>query len=175
MHWLKYLPTFSRRQFKLHFLELHCVSVQIPLKLARKLSCWQYIIIGLVDGLAPNRQMAWITEHLNARSCVYEYIEAASRMYASVNQATIGSDNCLRLLGGHYLNQWWLIVNWNTFQWNFDRDTNIFIEEYAFKNVVCETPAILSQCGKCIFKQPIRSYVIKPCCLTWNFTWMDLF
>ena len=53
----------------------------------------------------------------------------------------------------HYLNQCWNIVNWtlrNKFQWNFNRNSNICIEENTFENVVCEMSAIFSrpQCVK---------------------------
>ena len=53
----------------------------------------------------------------------------------------------------HYLNQYWIIVNWtlaNIFQWKFNQNTTIFIEENACENVVCEMPSILSrpQCVK---------------------------
>ena len=33
----------------------------------------------------------------------------------------------------------------NKFQWNFYRNSNIFIEENTFENVVCEMSAILSR------------------------------
>ena len=48
----------------------------------------------------------------------------------------------------HYLNQCWNIVNWNLrnkLQWNFNRNSNIFIQEYALDNVVCEMASILSR------------------------------
>ena len=41
----------------------------------------------------------------------------------------------------HYLNQRWPIVNWtirNEFQWNLNLNSSIFIQEYAFENVVCQ-------------------------------------
>ena len=41
----------------------------------------------------------------------------------------------------HYLNQCWNIVNWtfrNKLQWIFNRNTNIFVHEIAFENVVCD-------------------------------------
>ena len=50
--------------------------------------------------------------------------------------------------------------NWcNKLQWNFNRNSNIFIQENAFENVVCEMASILSrpQCVKCILLI-IRSY-----------------
>ena len=45
----------------------------------------------------------------------------------------------------HYLNQCWNIVNCtdrNKFQWNFNRNSNIFIIENALENVVCEMASI---------------------------------
>ena len=46
-----------------------------------------------------------------------------------------------------------IIVNWtlrNKLPWNFNRNSNIFIQENAFESVVCEMAAILSrpQCVK---------------------------
>ena len=48
----------------------------------------------------------------------------------------------------HYLNQCWNIVNWtfrNKLQWIFYRNSNIFIQEIAFENVVCNVASILSR------------------------------
>ena len=55
----------------------------------------------------------------------------------------------------HYLNQWWKFVNsnlTNNIQWNHMRNSNIFVQENAFQNVVCEMAAMLSRphCVKCI-------------------------
>ena len=54
-----------------------------------------------------------------------------------------------RLIGAnHYLNQCWEIVNWtlkNKIHWNLNSNTNIFIHENAFENIVCEIAAILSK------------------------------
>ena len=60
----------------------------------------------------------------------------------------IGSDNGLSP-GRHQAIIWtiadWNIVNWthgNKLQWNFNRNSNIFIQENAFENVVCEMASI---------------------------------
>ena len=48
----------------------------------------------------------------------------------------------------HYLNQWWNIVNStlrNKLQWSFNRNSNIFIQENALEDVVCEMASILSR------------------------------
>ena len=53
----------------------------------------------------------------------------------------------------HYLNQCWNIVNetlGNKLQWNFIRNSNIFIQENALENVVGETAAILSR-PQCVY------------------------
>ena len=57
----------------------------------------------------------------------------------------IGSDN--GLVPCHYLNHYWNIVNWalkNKLQWNFNRNSDIFIQENALENVVWEMASILS-------------------------------
>ena len=49
---------------------------------------------------------------------------------------------------GHYLTQCWNFVNWtlgNKLQWNFNRNSNFFIQENAFESVICEMAAILSR------------------------------
>ena len=53
----------------------------------------------------------------------------------------------------HYQNQCWNIVNWtlgNKLQWNFTRNSYIFIQEYPFENGVRKMASILSrpQCVK---------------------------
>ena len=48
----------------------------------------------------------------------------------------------------HYLNLGWIIVNWtlrNKFQWNFNQNSYIFIQENAFEKVVWKMAAILSR------------------------------
>ena len=48
----------------------------------------------------------------------------------------------------HYLNQCWVIVNWtlrNKLQWNFNKNSKLFIHEKASENIVCEMAAILSR------------------------------
>ena len=51
----------------------------------------------------------------------------------------------------HYLNQYWIIVNWtlrNKLQWNFNKKTKLFIHENASENIICKKVAILSR-GRC--------------------------
>ena len=69
-------------------------------------------------------------------------------IYASVNQVSIGLDNGLLPIRHHYLNQYWVIVNWplrNKLQWNFNHHTKLFIYKNASENIVCEIAAILSR------------------------------
>ena len=66
------------------------------------------------------------------------------------NLTIIGSDNDLSPLSApsHYLKRCWNIVNWtfrNELQWNFNRNSNIFIQEIAFENVFCKMAYILSR------------------------------
>ena len=72
----------------------------------------------------------------------------------------------------HYLNQWWNIINWtpaNKFQWNFNQNSYIFIQENPFENAIRKMVAILSwpQCVKkirCACHTPISSEGTK----TWH-------
>ena len=48
----------------------------------------------------------------------------------------------------HYLKQCWDIVNWNSrnkLQWNFKRNSNIFIQENPFENIIWKMASILSR------------------------------
>ena len=69
-----------------------------------------------------------------------------------------------RLVGAKpYLNRCWNIVNWtlgNKLQWNYNRNSNIFIEENAFENVVCEMMFISSrpQCVKVKSKSKYKRF-----------------
>ena len=59
----------------------------------------------------------------------------------------------------HYLNQCWNIVNWslrNKLQWNFNWNSNIFIQENALENIVCEMASILSR-PQCVKRIPQNS------------------
>ena len=72
-------------------------------------------------------------------------------IYASVNWVRIGSDNGLSPVQpapSHYLNQCWVIVSWtlrNKLQWNFNRNTKLFIYENVSENIICEMAAIFSR------------------------------
>ena len=51
------------------------------------------------------------------------------------------------LVPSRYLKQCWNIINWtlrNKLQWNFNRNSNIFIKENAFENGDCKMASILS-------------------------------
>ena len=52
---------------------------------------------------------------------------------------------CLRT-PRHYLEQYWLIVSWTLrgkHQWILDQNKMIFIQENAFRNIVCKISAVL--------------------------------
>ena len=72
----------------------------------------------------------------------------------------------------HCLNQCWNIVNWtlrNKFQWNFNRNSNISIQENALESVVDLSPACIqnrhhnpANCHLCYMNiQSIISYWMK--------------
>ena len=69
----------------------------------------------------------------------------------------------------HYLIQCWDIVNWtlrNKLQWNFNRNSKIFIQENAFKNVIWKMAAILSQ-PQSEFREMIAFSTLVLCFLNW--------
>ena len=52
------------------------------------------------------------------------------------------------MAASHYLKQCWVIVNLtrrNELQWNLNQNTELFIQENASENIVCEMAAILSR------------------------------
>ena len=65
----------------------------------------------------------------------------------------------------HYLNQCWNIINWplrNKLQWNFNQNSNIFIQENALENVVYQMAFTLSrpQCVIGSISQPNSLYIL---------------
>ena len=82
---------------------------------------------------------------------------------------------CCLAASSHYLNQcWnWNIVNLtlrNKLQWNIG-NSNIFIQENACENVVCEMAAILSrpQCVKMPQQTPLDHVGELWCIIPWHF------
>ena len=74
------------------------------------------------------------------------------RIYASVNQDIICSDNDLFSVRHHWshLNQCLFIINLmnrNIRQWNVNKNINICIQENVYENFVCKLSAILSRRG----------------------------
>ena len=70
-------------------------------------------------------------------------------MHIYVGKLTIiSSDNGLSPGWRQNLNQCWNIVDWilkNKLQWNLNWNSNIFIEENTFENVICEMLSISSR------------------------------
>ena len=65
-----------------------------------------------------------------------------------VRETHICVDKLSIIASDNYLNQCWNIVNWtlrNKLQWNFIRNSYIFIHENTLENVVCEMASILSR------------------------------
>ena len=87
-----------------------------------------------------------------------------------------------------FSNQCWNIVNWtlgNKFQWNFNQNWNIFIEENTFENVVCEMLFISSR-PQCVNAEETGHWVsfkmfyckfwsceicVQECCIVLKFEW----
>ena len=79
------------------------------------------------------------------------HLTLVPHIYTSVNRISVGSDNGLSPVRRQ------AIVNWtlrNKLQWNFDKNTKLFIQENAFENIVCDMAAILSR----------ERWAILPCC-----------
>ena len=71
------------------------------------------------------------------------------------------------LVPSHYLNQCWVIVIWtirNEIQWDINRNSNIFMQENAFENVIWKMAAIKSwpQCVKTHY-----TFLIYSCIFPW--------
>ena len=89
-------------------------------------------------------------------NCTHVFTRWGRVTHKCICKLTItGSDNgfVVWTAPSHYLNQCWNIVNWtleNKFQWNLNHNSNLFIQENAFENIVCEIASILSrpQCVK---------------------------
>ena len=63
----------------------------------------------------------------------------------------------------HYLNQYGNIAYWtlrNKFQWNFNWNSNIFIEENTFENVACEMLSISSR-PQCVYIPGLEKVYLK--------------
>ena len=73
----------------------------------------------------------------------------------------------------HYLNQCLNIVNWtlrNKLWWNFNQNSNFFIQEYTFENVFCEMAAILSRGRSVNHPCPRFLLVAHECSFFWSKT-----
>ena len=98
----------------------------------------------------------------NSHQGTYGTLKKVLRIYSSLNHWGQVTHICVAELGHHwfrlwlvpcsapsyYLNQCWNIVNWTfrkKLEWNFNRNSNIFIQEIAIENVVCKMASILSQ------------------------------
>ena len=119
--------------------------------------------------------------HMAPQDHELTYPPSAACIYTPVNWFSIDSGNGLSA-PSHYLNQCCRLINWtlsNKFQWNLNLNSNIFIKENAFENIICEMVTILSRGkwvnslahGRCgsdyksiIFKRIIQNSTIGTCC-----------
>ena len=109
----------------------------------------------------------WFIAHENWTSCQWTTYKMSSKLSILIHLLLVPRI-CVNELGQHwlskcliarsaplsyYLTQCWLVAKWtlrNTFQWKFNRNWYIFIQENAFEYVVWKMAAILSrpQCIK---------------------------
>ena len=88
-----------------------------------------------------------------------------SKLSSINNTPNAGSDDDFVWQHSYYLNQHWHIIDltlWNKFKWNFNQNTNIFLQENAFEYVVCKMSVILSQ------PQCIKNVFVKMSLVTMN-------
>ena len=96
--------------------------------------------------------LEWVKSHIGLRLLLSALTHWGRVMHICVSKLTIiGSDN--GLLPDHYLKLYWNNVYWtlrNNFQWNFNQNLNISIQENAFEHVIRKMAAMLShpQCVK---------------------------
>ena len=91
---------------------------------------------------------SWVLNWWPQLMCINSSPPSPAYMRQETGSALVQVMACRLTAPSHYLNQYWLIVNWtprNKFQWYFNRHSIIFIEENAFENVVCYFPAKLSR------------------------------
>ena len=103
---------------------------------------WDQISIWIRDMDLPHSNLVELRQLIEAEWCIY----------ASVNLPSLVPKMACRLDGAKPLSKYWNyylkiwnIVNWNPgnkLQWNFSQNSNIFIQENTFENVVCEMASI---------------------------------
>ena len=113
---------------------------------------------------APTAPILWTAE--GSRPAVYEILELTYWgwvMHICVPKLTIiGLDNGLSPGRRYYWNQCWNIANWtlrDKLQWNFIRNSEIFIQENVLENVVCEMASILSR-PQCFKRNPVLTCLV---------------
>ena len=86
----------------------------------------------IYDDLSPCYNAVWLNE--NVFEIISVWLKGLFTHWGRVTHAILTIINSWTA-PSHYLNQCWNIVNWslgNKLQWNFSRNSNIFIKENAF-------------------------------------------
>ena len=114
------------------------------------LSCHRILSLGPLNNKLPMiKVMAWVVRIMIA---IIYFIHSLRPSDAYMRQyfkpPLVQIMVCRLPASSYYMNQCWYFVNWalkNKFQWNIDRNSNIFIQENAFEYVFCEMVTILSR------------------------------
>ena len=95
------------------------------------------IIFIIVWGLSTQINSRHFTNTIKKTLQMYQHISPiAAYMRQSIGSALVQIMACRIFAPSHYLNQCWVNVNWtirNKFQWNFNRNSNIFIQGNVLK------------------------------------------
>ena len=134
--WSKNIAKKSNFELKKDLIDL--------LKLLDKMCKYEMDPSRIVEDTVQNHKQ---TDGRTKQNRDYQHIEDEWRIYAPVYLSSL-----VQIMAWH--RSCWIIVNWtfvNIFQWKFNQNTVIFIEENARENVVCEMASILSR-PQCVNK-----------------------
>ena len=131
------------------------MAIKIKWQIFSQILLWQLMIL---HNLYNMNIFCWLSHYLNHWHFVNSLRLSDAYMRRQINHNWFRQWLVAWTTPSHYLNQCWNIINWalgNKLQWNFNRNSNIFIEENTFENVVCEMLFISSwpQCVNEIHSQ----------------------
>ena len=103
--------------------------------------------------VGPMKLAIWVLAHLDCNKCKFWTLKGPNLSIIVLEDVLAQYVSLIQWLVAwpalsHYLNQCWNIVNWtpvHEIQWNLNPNSNIFIQENAFENVVWKMAAILSR------------------------------
>ena len=97
---------------------------------------WVYIYIYVCVCVCVLKIIMWLCDMpwRHGKCCIYSW-----QLWPCFNSFNYYDFACLT--PSHYLNKYWLIVNWTLvkkFQWNLNQYTSIFTHKKSFENIVCK-------------------------------------